>query len=393
MPTAHDLVETGVLLHNELDGPVTTSDVQSGKLRWGQIYDLFGSLKRFNLAVQLALGGEARRQAMVVSGIRAVIEKGRDVSSVDFVDFTGFNEKDIVQTFGSWARYHEEICPDLPQTKIYENLITMEEFVNRINGILTRNISEVTEREIRLWAVSGGPEIIPRARTAGRVGMYSSTLIPLACRIKVLHALGFTLNEIHKYLVVFGKYKPMEAAVCSVCHVVANSFTVTSNTSCVCSSCETGHSDAEYGRMKVLTYNEVIAACAKVYPSKPLAISTRDLREWTYSTLQVEVPGKNGRVYIYGQRKLIPDAMKIEGKRAYYENVVPLLIRIRELQLHNLNLEDIRNITNTERKTGKRIVLCRDCGKNLNLLSNTNIEAVCNECHEKVVYNHMATVA
>ena len=130
---------------------------------------------------------------------------------------------------------------------------------------------------------------------------------------------------------------------------------------------------------------EIVNAMAKIFPKKPLAISQSDLRNWSWdghSTMKA-----NGRIYDYGNRQLIPESLKIKGTNEYKPEIIQFLIRLRELQCHNLNIKEIKEIIDIEQKSRRTVALCRDCGQIFDYFVE-KAESVCMKCIEDVVYNH-----
>lgn len=80
--------------------------------------------------------------------------------------------------------------------------------------------------------------------------------------------------------------------------------------------------------MRTLTEPEVIEECEKIFPKKPLAISSEDLKMWTYYNYRDPQKMSSGETKYLGAIKIIPDDLKVVGERKYYEGIVEFLIRI-----------------------------------------------------------------
>jgi hypothetical protein len=140
--------------------------------------------------------------------------------------------------------------------------------------------------------------------------------------------------------------------------------------------------------MNTMTESEVLEEIERIVPNL-LRITKSELKTWTYCGCAT-VMSKAGVAYKYASRRFIPDNLKVDGRRAYYREIIPFLLRLKELQLLTLSVEEIQAVLEIERKTGKRVALCRDCGANLGYLVDpeNDHKAVCDKCAEKVVYNH-----
>lgn len=139
-----------------------------------------------------------------------------------------------------------------------------------------------------------------------------------------------------------------------------------------------------------LSAKEVVEAISKVYPDKPLAVTVRDLRGWSYEHAGRTVMGANGYPYKYGPRHLIPIEFKVPGKLEFKPAVIDVILRIRELQGHNLKLPRVREILHEELRVGRKRLLCRDCGEDLKAFvpKGSKAEGLCAQCADNVCYNH-----
>lgn len=184
---------------------------------------------------------------------------------------------------------------------------------------------------------------------------------------------------------IFGRYKNLSTAQCVHCDQLLKGFVGHKHIDAIfclhCADHKKNESNSEY----LLDELSVLDALAHFYPEKPMAISSSDLWLWSYDQ-DWTVTAKNGKKYSYGSRKLIPSDFK-DGK-LYKKEIIPFLIRLRELQLYDLSLVELKKAIDIECRTQKRIALCRDCGACLDYVFLDNPEPICEKCADSIVYNH-----
>lgn len=358
-----------------------SSDLGTGDLpSWRTVYSRYGSMKAYQEAILVKAGS---REAMIRAGIFLYKKERRPPVREDLAllpkEYLGVHERDILEEFGTWTDFVQHVCPPIPPVSVRHDLVLVGQILAEVNAVVQKAISET---ELRQWSSAFG--LIPLARKAGRVGMFSRTLAPVLVRIRELQLLGLTIEEVKEYMSVSGQYSNLLKNSCSRCKRPLKGVCLEKSAS-ICTKCAP---EIRFKPGETLSQLEVLRRCQQAYPEKPLAISARDLKTWSYGESDQTVRVRSGDEYTYSNRKLIPSVMKVEGRLAYDEAVVPLLIRIRELQLHNACAEDIRRFVRLELYSGLKVSVCRDCGKDLEYLTDRPQNVICDDCGCSVVYNH-----
>ena len=370
--TQAELVDIGVQMTEAAGELPRCADFGEDSPAWRTIYQAFGSLPSYHQAINVKRGESHKAEALVTAGLKLVLEKGRQIVKSDLPSGI-LTEDAVIETFGSWTDFSEEISPKMPEVKTRRHLVPPEQLLSIVNGHAVNSeasmaVKKVTEKDFGVWASAG---IFPRGFRSGRKGMYSLTLAPLAKRIRFLLDKGLSLAEVKEFMKIDGGYRNLTDAACKE-HGTSLGFKVMNGAKCLCGS---------HGKAKKLNRKKISVAAAVDEINKKIRnphfhVTIRDMRRWTYD---------DGAAM---NQKLVPDRLKVPGERAYLVGIVDFVVRIRELQSYNRKVEEIREILESEYRTGNCRALCHDCGEVLP--GYTEGHAVCNGCASSVVYKSRA---
>lgn len=235
--TTEDLVEAGLELQEELQAEPKTTDLGEGRPSWGLIYKHFGSIGSFRDAIHMEESDETRIATLIKTGRELMANLEREVAPSDLQDSSQhLSFENINSLFGSWEAFHFRLNPQFPQVNIQKDLISLDDLLLAVNQRLPNSAKPVKEADIRRWSIQGNKQMIPLARMAGRVGLFSKTIIPLLVKIRELTESGLSLKEVRSLMVIFGKYQKLTKAACSECSKVLNAYLTNSQT-ITCSDC------------------------------------------------------------------------------------------------------------------------------------------------------------
>lgn len=312
------------------------------------------------------------KRRLLLEGYDLIAKLGRPLKT--------FKLQEVEKTFGSWEEYAKQTCPYFPKVNLYKNLVAVDQMISTANSSLENNIPKIIDKDVLSWTNNG---LVPKMRKAGRERVASLSLAPLFAKIKILADIGLQIPEIKNLMFIFGRYKNLQKILCSKCNSTLEGFSLT-NDKALCVRCTLAASYPNHDSF--IAVFDVLKLLKEVLPKKPLAISYRDLWVWSHEQDCI-IKAKNGKVYNYGSQKLIPDYF-IGKSLEFRKEIIGFLVRLRELQSHNLSLPDLKKAIDREHSTGQQIALCRDCGKlfDYTILEEQNI--VCEQCATEVVYNH-----